>query len=79
MLNGLAEGAGTSVCSNTQMAGLLFALFSGLPSWYVELSRNVIDSMNRNATINYAYIISLLLAGRQASRAGPESVFSSHS
>lgn len=63
----------------TQMAGLLFALFSGLPSQYVEPSMNVIDSISGNAIIIYAYIISSLLAGRQTSRAGPESVFSSHS
>lgn len=78
MLNDLAEGAGTSVLI-TQMAGLLFALFSGLPSQCVEPNMNVIDCVSGNAIINYAYIISLLLAGRQASRAGPESVFSSHS
>lgn len=63
----------------TQMAGLLFALFSALPSQYVEPSMNVIDSTSGNAIINYAYIISSLLAGRQASRADPEGVFSSHS
>lgn len=42
----------------TQMAGLLFALFSGVPSQYVEPSMNVIHCTNGNAIINYAYIIS---------------------
>lgn len=48
----------------TQMAGLLFALFSCLPSQYIKPSMSVINCRNGNTVINYAQIIYLLLAGR---------------